>query len=157
MDILRKALDVCRLQLLPGSKEAVQLKGEIESTYSGSPMIYSSKTNSSVNARTGGGSGSYTSMNKAAAVTGKLEVRLIGAQGLLEDVPGRVRSGSKSGSSATTTSPGDLLNLVRVTSKGLSRNSTKSYSVKEETSNEIMAVIKLDNSTVASTGWKVIS
>lgn len=151
MDILRKALDVCRLQLAPGSKEAVQLKGEIESSYSGG-MIYSPTMSSSSIVGT---SSNYTSINKAAAVTGKLEVRLIGAQGLLEDVPGRARSGSKSGSN--NSSPGDLLNLVRATSKGLSRNSSKSYSIKEETSNEIMAVIKLDNSNVASTGWKVIN
>lgn len=141
------------MELTPGSKEAMELKGEIESTYTGGGKMYSSsRSDSIVRLEKGWNSGS---MKKGAAVTGKLEVRLIGAQGLLEDVPGRGRSGSKSGSNPSS-SPGDLLNLVRVTSKGLSRNSSKSYSVKEETSNEIMAVIKLDNSSVASTGWKVV-
>ena len=37
------------------------------------------------------------------------------------------------------------------------RSSSKSYSVKDETSNEIMAVIKLDNVTVAQTNWKPCS
>lgn len=159
VDILRKSLDVCRLQLPPGSKEALQLKSEIESTYTGTPMIYSpSSNNSSYNNTSNTSTSNYSSINKAAAVTGKLEVRLIGAQGLLEEVPGRIcRSGSKSsGNNSSSSSPGDLLNLVRVTSKGLTRNSSKSYSIKEETSNEIMAVIKLDNANVASTGWKPI-
>lgn len=67
----------------------------------------------------------------------------MGCQDLLEDVPGRSRQ-----------SPGDLKSLV----KGISgRSSSKSYSVKDETSNEIMAVIKLDNTTVAQTAWKICS
>ena len=37
------------------------------------------------------------------------------------------------------------------------RSSSKSYSVKDETSNEIMAVIKLDNVTVAHTNWRPCS
>lgn len=37
------------------------------------------------------------------------------------------------------------------------RSSSKSYSVKDETSNEIMAVIKLDNVTVAQTNWRPCS
>ena len=37
------------------------------------------------------------------------------------------------------------------------RSSSKSYSVKDETSNEIMAMIKLDNVTVAQTNWKPCS
>lgn len=38
-----------------------------------------------------------------------------------------------------------------------SRSSSKSYSVKDETSLDIMAVIKLDNITVAQTSWKPCS
>lgn len=37
------------------------------------------------------------------------------------------------------------------------RSSSKSYSVKDDISSEIMAVIKLDNMTVAQTSWKVCS
>jgi protein kinase N len=37
------------------------------------------------------------------------------------------------------------------------RSSSKLYSVKDETSNEIMAVIKLDNVTVAQTNWRPCS
>lgn len=37
------------------------------------------------------------------------------------------------------------------------RSSSKSYSVKDEISSDIMAVIKLDNITVAQTSWKPCS
>lgn len=37
------------------------------------------------------------------------------------------------------------------------RSSSKSYSVKDDVSSEIMAVIKLDNTTVAQTSWKPCS
>nr|CAD7572419.1 unnamed protein product [Timema californicum] len=74
---------------------------------------------------------------------------LMGCQDLLEEVPGRSRR-DKDGVS----SPGDLRSFV----KGVTgRSSSKSYSVKDETSNEIMAVIKLDNQTVAQTSWRPCS
>ncbi|KAF2368597.1 C2 domain [Trinorchestia longiramus] len=86
--------------------------------------------------------------NKWAAVTGKLEVRLIGVQDLLEDVPGRCRRDSHSGGT-------DLMSLVKgVTGK----SSSKSYSVKDDISNEVMAVLKLDNNkVVGQTSWKPCS
>lgn len=93
---------------------------------------------------------SQQSFSRCAAVTGKLEVRLMGCQDLLEDVPGRSRRDKDAGSS----SPGDLKSFV----KGVtSRSSSKSYSVKDETSSEIMAVIKLDNITVGQTSWRPCS
>ena len=88
---------------------------------------------------------------KPASVTGKLEVRLIGCQGLLEDVPGRTPKNKDN------SSPGDLRSLVRATSKGLGRSSSRSYSVKDETNNEIMAIMKLDNLNVAQSVWKPCS
>lgn len=73
----------------------------------------------------------------------------MGCQDLLEDVPGR----SKRDRDATS-SPSDLRSLM----KGVTgRSSSKSYSVKDEISNEIMAVLKLDNQTVAQTNWKPCS
>ncbi|KAK8723894.1 hypothetical protein OTU49_011590 [Cherax quadricarinatus] len=85
--------------------------------------------------------------NKGAAVTGKLEVRLIGVQDLLEDVPGRSRRDSHSG-------PSDLKSFM----KGVTGKSSKSYSVKDEISNDVMAVLKLDNNkVVGQTSWKPCS
>lgn len=92
---------------------------------------------------------SVSPLGRCAAVTGKLEVRLMGCQGLLEEVPGRSRRDKDNNSS-----PGDLRSFV----KGVtSRSSSKSYSVKDETSQEIMAIIKLDNITVDQTSWKPCS
>lgn len=73
----------------------------------------------------------------------------MGCQDLLEEVPGRSRRDKDA-----TSSPGDLRSFV----KGVtSRSSSKSYSVKDETSLEIMAIIKLDNITVGQTSWKPCS
>lgn len=95
------------------------------------------------------GAFSNPSVSRCAAVTGKLEVRLMGCQDLLEEVPGRSRRDKEA-----TSSPGDLRSFV----KGVtSRSSSKSYSVKDETSLEIMAIIKLDNITVGQTSWKPCS
>ncbi|PRD34453.1 UNVERIFIED_CONTAM: Serine/threonine-protein kinase N2 [Trichonephila clavipes] len=79
----------------------------------------------------------------------------MGCQDLLEDVPGRI---PRRGDGPHTSSPADLRSFVRATGKGLTgRGSSKSYSIKEETSNDIMAVLKLDNCTVAQTTWKPCS
>ncbi|XP_023289142.1 serine/threonine-protein kinase N isoform X5 [Orussus abietinus] len=70
----------------------------------------------------------------------------MGCQDLAEEVPGRTRREHPA-------SP-DLRSFV----KGVTgRSSCKSYSVKDETSNDIMAVIKLDNQTVAQTSWRPCS
>lgn len=83
---------------------------------------------------------------KQAAITGRLEVRLIGCQGLLEDVPGRTPASRENSGSA------DIKSIVF--SRGFGRSSSRSYSVRDDISNETMAVLKLDNVTVAQTSWK---
>ena len=139
VDILRKSLEVCRLQLPSGSQTSLLLKYELENSHSAAPNIYSP----SIQMQMGHLQVPPATVSKPSSVTGKLEVRLIGCQGLLEDVPGRSRNSSGS--------PGDLKSLMRV---GLTRSSSRSYSVKDETSNEIMAILKLDNVTVGQTNWK---
>ena len=146
VDVLRKALDMCRQLLPPGSPKSAVLKVELENSQSASPIIYS-PTIAYSSGKELTQSATPSTITKAAAVTGKLEVRLIGCQGLLEDVPGRSRSNSVAGDG--------LRGLVR--SKGLGRTSSRSYSIKDETSNEIMAVLKLDNVTVGQTSWKLCS
>lgn len=84
---------------------------------------------------------------KPAAVTGKLEIRLLGCRNLLEEIPGRSRVKENS----TT----GVLSGVKSRSKSsLGRTSSKSYSIKDEISNEIMAVIRLDNQSINQTSWK---
>ncbi|XP_046391146.1 uncharacterized protein LOC124159397 isoform X2 [Ischnura elegans] len=171
LDLLRKSLELRRQELPPDSPAAAQLKCELQNVQPASPVpvTYTSLQpfrNSSGIVGTGGpgevtrGSGSFSfpgigkvppvsPLGRTAAVTGKLEVRLMGCQDLLEEVPGRSRRDKE-----ITGSPGDLRSFV----KGVtSRSSSKSYSVKDETSNEIMAVLKLDNQTVGQTNWRPCS
>lgn len=149
VDLLRKSLDLCRLLLPPNSQQAIYLKQEMDQIFSCNPSIYSPSINA-VEVADISSRPVSSLLSKPASVTGKLEVRLIGCQGLLEDVPGRHKPN-------TGSTPGDLMSLVRVTSKGLTRSSSRSYSVKDDTSNEIMAIIKLDNVTIAQTNWKSCS
>merc|ERR1719245_1214633 len=87
------------------------------------------------------------SFSRAAQVTGKLEVRLMGCQDLLDDVPGRSKKDQ-----SVFSSPSELKSWYR-----LKPSSSKSYSIKDETSDEIMAVLKLDNTTMGQTNWKPCS
>ncbi|GAB0091712.1 serine/threonine-protein kinase N [Sergentomyia squamirostris] len=151
LDLLRKALELRRNELPPDSPAAKQLKRELQSVQASSPVPV---TYTSLQPFRGGSEGkpvqSHSSLSRCAAVTGKLEVRLMGCQDLLEEVPGRSRRDKDTASSPT----GDLRSFV----KGVtSRSSSKSYSVKDETSSEIMAIIKLDNITVGQTSWKPCS
>ncbi|KAJ9574782.1 hypothetical protein L9F63_008046, partial [Diploptera punctata] len=152
LDLLRKSLELRRQELPPDSPAAAQLKRELQNVQAASPVPV---TYTSLQPFHGQGDGTKTtgitpsSFTRCAAVTGKLEVRLMGCQDLLEEVPGRSRRDKDS-----LSSPGDLRSFV----KGVTgRSSSKSYSVKDETSNEIMAVIKLDNQTVAQTNWRPCS
>ncbi|XP_039286849.1 serine/threonine-protein kinase N isoform X2 [Nilaparvata lugens] len=150
LDLLRCSLELRRQELPADSSAAAQLKRELQSVQAASPVpvTYTSlqpfRGDSSKPAHS-----SPSQLNRCAAVTGKLEVRLMGCQDLLEEVPGRSRREKENSSS-----PGDLRSFV----KGVTgRSSSKSYSVKDETSNEIMAVLKLDNQTVAQTSWRLCS
>ncbi|XP_030387933.1 serine/threonine-protein kinase N isoform X1 [Scaptodrosophila lebanonensis] len=152
LDLLRYSLDLRRHELPPDSPAALLLKTElqiVQQSTSPAPVTYTSLQGSQGGLYSGKPYQSVSSLGRCASVTGKLEVRLMGCQDLLEDVPGRSRRDKDN-----TSSPGDLRSFV----KGVtSRSSSKSYSVKDETSTEIMAVIKLDNITVGQTSWKPCS
>ncbi|KAI5651793.1 protein kinase domain-containing protein [Phthorimaea operculella] len=143
LDLLRRSLDMRRQELPAESSAFVELGNELRSA--GSSPGYTSLTGSS------GSRAQFLSpaplISPCVQVTGTLEVRLMGCQDLLEDVPGRSRRDPLA-------SPSDLKSFV----KGVTRNSMKyTYSIKDDTSNEIMAVLKLDNHTVAQTSWKPCS
>lgn len=150
MDLLRKSLDLRRQELPPDSRIADQLKRDLENVQVSSPVpAYTSLQPFHRNPSDTKVLISPSSLSRLAAVTGTLEVRLMGCQDLLEDVPGRSRKDKDA-----MYSPSDLRSFV----KGVTgRSSSKSYSVKDETSLEIMAVIKLDNQTVAQTSWRPCS
>ncbi|XP_043064244.1 serine/threonine-protein kinase N isoform X8 [Drosophila ficusphila] len=152
LDLLRYSLELRRQELPVDSPAAQVLKTElqiVQQSTSPAPVTYTSLQTGQGGLLGGKPYQSVSSLGRCASVTGKLEVRLLGCQDLLEDVPGRSRRDKDNNSS-----PGDLRSFV----KGVtSRSSSKSYSVKDETSLEIMAAIKLDNITVGQTSWKPCS
>ncbi|XP_065593633.1 serine/threonine-protein kinase N3 isoform X2 [Cyrtonyx montezumae] len=93
-----------------------------------------------------------TSVVKPTALTGRLEVRLMGCQDLLENVPGRSRM---AGSSPVCGSPNDLrpFSLTRVGLGIHGRNVAGKYLRNEELCNEVLAVLKVDNKVVGQTNW----
>uniref|UniRef100_A0A8C9ZMZ3 protein kinase C n=1 Tax=Sander lucioperca TaxID=283035 RepID=A0A8C9ZMZ3_SANLU len=96
----------------------------------------------------------YSTVTKPAALTGTLDVRLMGCQDLLENVPGRSKAASVPlpGWSPSETRSSFISRANR--NRGVSsRNLTKS----EELSNEISAVLKLDNTVVGQTSWRSVS
>ncbi|XP_025996950.1 serine/threonine-protein kinase N isoform X2 [Solenopsis invicta] len=146
LDLLRLSLELRRQELPPDSGTAAQLKRELASVQSASPVPVTYTSLQPFRGPLEGKATVPTSVSRCAAVTGQLEVRLMGCQDLAEEVPGRTRREHPA-------SP-DLRSFV----KGVTgRSSSKSYSVKDETSNDIMAVIKLDNQTVGQTSWRPCS
>ncbi|XP_060070832.1 serine/threonine-protein kinase N2-like isoform X1 [Ylistrum balloti] len=134
-ELLRISLEKRIVELDPTSSKLQLLKEELNVA---TPTIYPPKDKKNQNS---------SPFSKSAAITGKLEVRLVGCQGLLEDIPGRKKE--KDNLQLLLSSPGE--------SKSLLRRSTKTYNVKEDLSNEVMAVLKLDNVQVGQTAWKSCS
>lgn len=112
--MLRCALELRRMELPANSEAAAQLKTELQNVQAASPVPVQYTSLHPFRAGNQGKPSHYLSLSRCAAVTGKLEVRLMGCQDLLEDVPGRSRRDKDSLSSPT----GDLKSFVKgVTSK----------------------------------------
>uniref|UniRef100_A0A8U8C1S7 protein kinase C n=1 Tax=Geospiza parvula TaxID=87175 RepID=A0A8U8C1S7_GEOPR len=122
IDLLRFSLERQLSELSPDHPKRALIKQELVNT-------------SSLGARHG--SMQPTSVIKPTALTGTLEVRLMGCQDLLENVPGRSRMTS---SSPICGSPSDLRSLSR-TRVGLGIH------------DEVLAVLKVDNKVVGQTNW----
>uniref|UniRef100_A0A6Q2XTZ3 protein kinase C n=1 Tax=Esox lucius TaxID=8010 RepID=A0A6Q2XTZ3_ESOLU len=95
----------------------------------------------------------YSTVTKPAALTGTLEVRLMGCQNLLDGVPGRSKV-------PLTTLPGwspseqrSFMSRGNKSKGASSRNLAKT----DDLSNEVSAVLKLDNTKVEQTSWKPVS
>lgn len=154
VDLLKYSLQCIQKELPADSPASAQVRRELQCYQASSPVpvAYTSLQPFRGSDSRQNSTPSLSSYpNRCAAVTGKLEVRLMGCQDLLEDVPGRSRRDKDNSSS-----PSDLRLFGGL--KGVTgRSSSKSYSVKDETSQEIMAVIKLDNQQVAQTSWRICS
>lgn len=151
LDLLKKSLEMRKSELPVDSPIVTQLKEELEKAQIFSPVLvnYTSLRPFMEHSDFNKMPTPSSTFSRSAAVTGTLEVRLLGCQDLLEDVPGRPRKDEDSGSSSMD---------LKFFKKGVTgRGSSKSYNVKDEVSDEIMAVLKLDNTTVAQTHWRPCS
>ncbi|XP_048473811.1 serine/threonine-protein kinase N1 [Rhincodon typus] len=101
----------------------------------------------------------YSTLYKPSPLTGTLEVRIVGCTGLLESVPGRSRG---SGVPLPAYSPNESrTSFMSRTSRGLygrsGSGSGRNLVIKsEELSNDVSAVLKLDNTVVGQTAWKAV-
>ncbi|XP_040854926.1 serine/threonine-protein kinase N2 isoform X1 [Ochotona curzoniae] len=96
----------------------------------------------------------YSTLSKPAALTGTLEVRLMGCQDILENVPGRSKATSVAlpGWSPSETRS-SFMSRTSKSKSGSSRNLLRT----DDLSNDVCAVLKLDNTVVGQTSWKPIS
>uniref|UniRef100_G1PMN7 Serine/threonine-protein kinase N2 n=1 Tax=Myotis lucifugus TaxID=59463 RepID=G1PMN7_MYOLU len=97
----------------------------------------------------------YSTLSKPAALTGTLEVRLMGCQDILENVPGRSKATSVAlpGWSPSETRS-SFMSRTSKSKSGSSRNLLKTDDLSR---NDVCAVLKLDNTVVGQTSWKPIS
>ncbi|KAK3750257.1 hypothetical protein RRG08_041286 [Elysia crispata] len=118
LELMRMSLEERLTEMDPDSPRAKHLKEELDElinyTYI-TPGRFSSL----------GRRNDVSYFSKPAALTGKLEVRLVGVQGLLEDMPQR----RKDSLQMLMSSPGESRSLLR-------RGSSKMYNIKDEISSE---------------------
>nr|XP_023672451.1 serine/threonine-protein kinase N2 isoform X2 [Paramormyrops kingsleyae] len=96
----------------------------------------------------------YSTVAKPAALTGTLDVRLMGCQDLLESVPGRSKAAPVP---LPSWSPSDTRSSFMGRSTRSKVGGSRSFSKTDDLSNEISAVLKLDNTVVGQTSWKPVS
>merc|ERR1719158_1277676 len=101
LDLIRHSMELVRQELPIGSHKSQELKNEIEATVTMSPGSFShlgdragDRDMQEIHPMHTQENRSSTLSNRTAAVTGKLEVRLMGCQDLIEDVPGRTKKRS---------------------------------------------------------------
>lgn len=92
-------------------------------------------------------------LTKPAALTGKLAVRLVGCQDLLDDIPSRSgrRESIQTGVNNTPTESS------KQSGRGTRHGSKGKFVIKEDVSNEVKAVLHVDNQLVNETSWKPVS
>uniref|UniRef100_A0A8C6RTN5 Serine/threonine-protein kinase N2 n=1 Tax=Nannospalax galili TaxID=1026970 RepID=A0A8C6RTN5_NANGA len=96
----------------------------------------------------------YSTLSKPAALTGTLEVRLMGCQDILENVPGRSKATSVALPGwSPSENRSSFMSRTSKSKSGSSRNLLKT----DDLSNDVCAVLKLDNTVVGQTSWKPIS
>ncbi|XP_058015091.1 serine/threonine-protein kinase N3 [Ahaetulla prasina] len=138
IDLFRLALEQLLSQLSPDDPKRGLIKQEIRDTFS-----------------LGAQESPPTSI-RPTALTGSLQVRLVGCENLLEKISGRSRVAT---SLPVSMSPGDFKFLSR-TWVGVNipgRGSAGKLLRQEELSREVLAVLKVDNKVVGQTSWGPVS
>ncbi|GFN73542.1 serine/threonine-protein kinase n2 [Plakobranchus ocellatus] len=140
LELMRMSLEERLTEMDPDCPRAEQLKEELDELINFTYITPGGRFS------TQGKRNDISYFSKSAALTGKLEVRLVGVQGLLEDMPQR----RKDSLQLLMSSPGESRSMLR-------RGSSKMYNIKDEISNEVMCCLKLDNQPVVQTAWKPCS
>ncbi|KAM4662874.1 serine/threonine-protein kinase N3 isoform 2-T2 [Discoglossus pictus] len=138
IDLLRLSLERCLSDLPSGHPKQQIIKQELQSIPS-----------------TGGSVRGHdlrhqrSSIIKPTALTGTLEIHLLGCQSLLESVPGRSRT------PLTLGSPNDSKNFIRYRpgSSLHGRGGSGRHLRSDELCGEVMCVLKMDNKRVTQTVW----
>uniref|UniRef100_A0A0B7AI39 protein kinase C n=1 Tax=Arion vulgaris TaxID=1028688 RepID=A0A0B7AI39_9EUPU len=136
-ELIRMSLEARLNEIDPVSNKAKLIKAELDELLNPG---YNTSSRLSLNSLRNKNTSYF---NKPAVLTGKLEVRLVGVQDLLEEIPTR----RKDSLQLLMSSPGESRSLLR-------RGSSKMYNIKDEISNEVMCCLKLDNQQVVQTSWK---
>lgn len=94
---------------------------------------------------------------KPSALTGILNVRLVGCQDLLDEIPSR--SGRRESVVMATTGVNStpITEAKQAVARGSRHSKTGKFVVKEDFSNEVKAMLHLDNQLVGETPWKPVS
>uniref|UniRef100_F6QIR4 protein kinase C n=1 Tax=Ciona intestinalis TaxID=7719 RepID=F6QIR4_CIOIN len=146
LDLLKLSLELRSIELPPGSNEKKELEAELSLL---SPTHY---RQSSDHKEDTNHVKRFSTVPKPAELTGKLEVRIIGCQELLENVPGRSRNVSVQ---LPASSPENRAAWIRGASKSFHGKTSNKYNVKpDDLSNEVSAVLKLDNVVIGQTLWR---
>ncbi|XP_053328904.1 serine/threonine-protein kinase N3 isoform X2 [Spea bombifrons] len=139
IDLLRLSLERCLSELPSGHPKHQIIKQELQSCPSGGGMW----------GKSSGLSQPLISFIKPTALTGTLEIHVLGCQDLLESVPGRSRMTPSHGS------PNESKNFIRYRAGGSThgRGGSGRYLRSDELCRDVMCVLKVDNKPATQTNW----